>query len=1083
MKILLSFLFVLLYSLNIVIFGQDLLCGTTGTDQSLNQTGGLYIPSQGTLKVLIVFARFKDDNSYHNYWPAGSPPPNYQSYIDPNTSTNSTNYLNLTNYFKQMSMGNFHVIGQSVYVETPNIQSYYGSDYYKADKEILQQKVDPIVNFSDYDNWTYNSNYNFTNQPDGTVDMIVIVWRGLLITTDWIGISDLGRSTEYQVENGTKTIKTSNTGGDGSGVTIQSWGQRDESYTFHAMVHEIGHWLLGRDHPYDGIAEHSFWGILRHSADGICANAYERERLGWITPINITGEITNASMSDFITTGISYKFHPANGALNENYYFENHQKLSIYDNATQNGTDLGVFILHQQDVYNGTDNIKCRISDGEYNWENPYDSNACYSQQLPVFRKLSSNRFGFNNRDFLLPSHGNYQAVFAIADNNNNITCHGYEYGEGSNNAFNVSGKRVFAPWSNPSSHTWDNQETNFEMQILSQNGNTINAHFYLGNMTITENTVLPADTYNINGNLTVAAGATLTIQPGVILNFNNGSSLLVNGALVAIGTSSYPIIFKSGNSSPGSWGPLTLNGAGANGSTIQYANILYGKEIDIVNANNVTIQNCNITNSSMHGINFSVGSGCYATNNTITNTNTAHGIYIQNGASVTCNNNVITRTNSNQQGVGIYFGGGGTGTAAQNDINGFSWGIGATWGSSPTSYNSTYSKNNRIINCSVGLEVYYNSFPIFGTFSAGDRYGGNSINNNFNAAIGISYPSVSSGLYGCGNWWGSNPPNTALFYVATSSYFYYNNYLSSDPWVNQQQLSIKLNHEVTSVESAQNKTMGGINNNPAGSSNDLDSLFIGMTLLCNNKSKEAKDFFISYLNSHSDNQAAYTYLFSCADNSTILEIINFFNSLPSKAAKEQNLLLSYLYLKQGNIDLAKKVNDKVNKENLNTSLGVRAKLNNFYIALYNDKDLETATSLLNEVKTQADLSTPMEIMTAEDALSVYNTTISASTVSPSPKQIGQEVVEKPTSYSLSQNYPNPFNPTTTIKYQIPISGFVTLKIYDILGNQVATLVNENKDQGFYNVNFDASKLSSGVYIYQIKSNDYISSKKMMLLK
>src|ERR1035438_6718760 len=101
-------------------------------------------------------------------------------------------------------------------------------------------------------------------------------------------------------------------------------------------------------------------------------------------------------------------------------------------------------------------------------------------------------------------------------------------------------------------------------------------------------------------------------------------------------------------------------------------------------------------------------------------------------------------------------------------------------------------------------------------------------------------------------------------------------------------------------------------------------------------------------------------------------------------------------------------------------------------------------------------------------------------------KQVKNTIVTlmtKVKSYDLSQNYPNPFNPVTTIKYQIPKSGVVTLKVYDILGKEVANLVNEYKDEGKYNINFDASKLASGVYIYQIKANDYISSKKMMLLK
>ena len=88
-----------------------------------------------------------------------------------------------------------------------------------------------------------------------------------------------------------------------------------------------------------------------------------------------------------------------------------------------------------------------------------------------------------------------------------------------------------------------------------------------------------------------------------------------------------------------------------------------------------------------------------------------------------------------------------------------------------------------------------------------------------------------------------------------------------------------------------------------------------------------------------------------------------------------------------------------------------------------------------------------------------------------------------PYDYKLFQNYPNPYNPTTTINYQIPGDGFVTLKIYDVLGKEVATLVNENKYTGRYNVEFNAGNLASGVYLYQIKVNDFVSTKKLVLLK
>ena len=85
--------------------------------------------------------------------------------------------------------------------------------------------------------------------------------------------------------------------------------------------------------------------------------------------------------------------------------------------------------------------------------------------------------------------------------------------------------------------------------------------------------------------------------------------------------------------------------------------------------------------------------------------------------------------------------------------------------------------------------------------------------------------------------------------------------------------------------------------------------------------------------------------------------------------------------------------------------------------------------------------------------------------------------------FSLGQNYPNPFNPSTKIKYSIPALGFVNLKVYDMLGNEVATLVNEEKPAGGYAVEFDASGLSSGIYFYKLQAGNYLDTKKMLMLK
>ena len=88
-----------------------------------------------------------------------------------------------------------------------------------------------------------------------------------------------------------------------------------------------------------------------------------------------------------------------------------------------------------------------------------------------------------------------------------------------------------------------------------------------------------------------------------------------------------------------------------------------------------------------------------------------------------------------------------------------------------------------------------------------------------------------------------------------------------------------------------------------------------------------------------------------------------------------------------------------------------------------------------------------------------------------------------PTGYSLSQNYPNPFNPTTTFRYSVPQTSKVVIKVYDILGNEFATLIDEEKSIGTYELTWNAGRLPSGVYFYQLKAGDYVNTKKMLLIK
>jgi hypothetical protein len=582
---------------------------------------------------------------------------------------------------------------------------------------------------------------------------------------------------------------------------------------------------------------------------------------------------------------------------------------------------------------------------------------------------------------------------------------------------------------------------------------------------------------------ITVSSDRTLIIEPNTILNFTTNSSLVVNGTLNAIGTETARITLTShSGTTNSSWGTITLSGSGAAGSQIKYADIKYGTKLEAINTSNITIQYCNIENT-YDGIRFNNSTGSILNNNITTNS-LGHGIIAENASNITVKENVLTKTNSNRCGVGIYFGGGANGTVALNDIYHWDWGICAIWGSSPTSYsNFNLGKNNRIRNCNTGFSVYRLSYPIFGTPSP-SAYMWNSLSDNsFNAKVGISYPEYESRLFACGNWWGSNPPNTSLFQVGASSYLYYNPYLTSDPWGTS--LKIISNADDESV----NKT--DVKDAPL----DDFEIISGIRLLVQNKIREAKDYFISYINRNPNKRIGYVLLYYCYNDETAPELISYFKSLPGNLSKDFKLLLSYLYLKHNASGLSKENNYTIISANPNTSLAIRAKLNNAYIALYDENNLNQAIAIFNDVMNKPELSTPIELQLVYDAITSYAATygIAAKNLFYLPDfklyeqelekglLVGEKVI--PAQYSLYSNYPNPFNPTTTIKYDLPKDGFVEIAVFDILGRRIITLVNEVKAAGSYEQVFGASILPSGVYIYKIQSGSFIDSKKMILLK
>ncbi len=462
-------------------------CGVQSVLQasgSSDEIGGRHITASGTLRVLLVFVSFPDDETPNPDWPAHSPPLFMRQFIDPDTTTSSGGPFNLTNYFNQMSLGQFHLVGDVLWVETAHSKAEYANGSFgRANWSVLQETVGPLVDFSQYDHWTNHADYQNENVPDSLVDMIVMVWRTNIF--EYVGEASLGDKTGFILDGKKIEMGFPERIGFplGSGVTCEYLYNDPPEKVMRTMAHELGHWLLGGAHPYNGnllSGKHQYWGILC-SGERVssCANAYEREKLGWIQVPLIRPDST-ALLSDYLTAGDALKYHPVNGDTLEYFYLENHQNVSVFDDVTANPADRGVWILHQQGPYMEMDNLRIRPSDGNWNWENPGFTSACFSQQLPIFRRGTPGVLtGPSHRDQIPTSMSAVNWMFEYTDATGKVNCGSFFAGQMFSGAFNRTTNNVFSAFSNPNSNTWENKSTSFTLEIVNEVNGIITVRYH----------------------------------------------------------------------------------------------------------------------------------------------------------------------------------------------------------------------------------------------------------------------------------------------------------------------------------------------------------------------------------------------------------------------------------------------------------------------------------------------------------------------------------------------------------------------------------------------------------------------------
>jgi len=428
------------------------------------------IPHIGSFKTLVVLCKFSDDNfdlsPYTNLWPHTlNSMPDWGSNII--SSTVQTSYPNpsISGYYKLMSNGLFNVFGDVVYYQPEHNQDYYsiasGKHIGYLTEEILTaiNQAPYNINFADYD-----------NDGDGFVDMIQICFR-------FANISALDGSTYQGIAGLTGNRETFGSGTtlsfDGKLIKASKWG----SGTFQSgvtdlhgglpvILHEFGHYLFGSSlNGYTHLYGVHHFGLMDGDGGSSLMNAYERDILGWIGPIDIEAETLNISLTDAFANGNIFKIKIPGSNPVQYYYLEKRQGSNYYENSWKSynegplmspGTGLLISKTLNPQLFGKPLDIEC--ADGRWDWKR-----SGYTLVYP-FEKIKSNRT-INGYDEL--------NLFKVQTTNGEQS-HPNSLGE-SGDFFKIGYNQLFSPASNPASNT-------VTFEIVDNINETMHVNVYYSN-------------------------------------------------------------------------------------------------------------------------------------------------------------------------------------------------------------------------------------------------------------------------------------------------------------------------------------------------------------------------------------------------------------------------------------------------------------------------------------------------------------------------------------------------------------------------------------------------------------------------
>jgi hypothetical protein len=564
------------------------------------------------------------------------------------------------------------------------------------------------------------------------------------------------------------------------------------------------------------------------------------------------------------------------------------------------------------------------------------------------------------------------------------------------------------------------------------------------------DNWELPPAQIHVVGNTTVSSGATLSIPLGGIVKFSSGVSLTLNGTLDAVDAT-----FTSASPSS-TWSGILFSGSGANNSSLENCTVEHvltygGSAVTVDGATGVQIHHCTISNNGNYGtsgISF-IDAGSPEVYHCTINSNGSYGVKFQN-----TNGNIWSNTITSNSTGGVY---------CYNSAS-------PSFGKSGYYY-STSSGNNTITGGSYGVYASSSSSPYVGSQST-SSYGYNRITSASSAAV---YAGSYCNPLAEQNWWGSSPPDTGWFQLSDgSSSIDWNPYLTSDPG------------PAPKIMTTGEQTLGLLTKKefgPVGTGNDWrGTLRLAIEDRVNERYQEAKQLLEGLAEASPTSDAA---LYAAGELLQVYratlddDILNFTqSSLVQKRPTDpavQLILAKMLSLKTEKSE-AINLLTAVAADNPNTELEKLALLDLFHL-YYSTPQYASS------------LGAPLAILLKNDGddpnvrEALWLSRIRGGTVSQQKSQLAASTGGQISNGLRLENYPNPFNPSTVIGFSMAEEGLVTLKVYDLLGREVATILNSQQIAGSHEVRFDASHLPSGMYVYKLEAAGRSIVQKMVLVR